>query len=196
MAMTYGCRVTGIDLTDEFVAAAIELSERTGLAGRVAFRQGDALAMPFPDSTFDCACCFNVAMNIADKAGLASEIRRVLKLGGRVVWTETTQGPGGPAYFPLPWARTADISHLVPAAELRRAIEGAGLRIVEWTDETEISTAAMAAAARDPQAAAATQAAQGTIMGDDFAVRLTNSGRSMREGRTAPILLLAERRRD
>jgi ubiquinone/menaquinone biosynthesis C-methylase UbiE len=193
MARAYGCRVTGVDLTAEFVAAATELTERCGLADKVAFRQGNALALPFADATFDAACCFNVAMNIADKTGLARGIRRVLKPGGRVVWTEATLGPAGPPHFPLPWARTPDISHLASAADLRRAVEAAGLRIVEWTDETATVLAAAAEAERNPEAAAAARAAHGLVMGDDAAVRQGNSSRSVRDGRTVPIVFVAER---
>jgi ubiquinone/menaquinone biosynthesis C-methylase UbiE len=193
MAKTYGCTVTGIDLTDEFVTAAIELTERCGLADKVAVRQGNALAMPFADASFDAACCFNVAMNIADKAGLAREIRRVLKPKGRVVWTEAAQGPVGPPHYPLPWARSPDISHLVPAADLRRAFEAAPLSIVEWIDETRATNAAFEQAAKNPQAATTTMVANGVLLGEDFAERLKNAGRSFREGRTVPVLVLAER---
>jgi SAM-dependent methyltransferase len=187
MASTFGCRVTGIDLTEEYVAAARELTERCGLADRVAFRRGDALAMSFADAAFDRATCLNVAMNIADKAGLAREIRRVLKPGGRVVWSEATAGPAGAAHYPLPWARTADISFIVRAEDLRHAIESAGLRIVEWVDETAAIDAVFTATGGPPSAPAV------AVLGDDIAERLANVGRSYRERRLVPIFVLAER---
>jgi len=137
MAQTFGCRVTGIDLTDDFVAAARELTERCGLSDEVEFHQGDALTMPFSEASFDAACCLNVSMNISDKIGLACEICRVVKPGGRLVWTEAMQGPGGPAALSAAVKRNSNISFLVSEAELRRAMEGAGFRIVEWIDETE-----------------------------------------------------------
>ncbi len=68
LAATYGCRVSGVDLTPDFVAAAIGLTERVGLTGKVDFRQGSALAIPFPDGMFDLAWSQNVAMNIEDRA--------------------------------------------------------------------------------------------------------------------------------
>lgn len=48
LATTCGCRVTGVDLTPDFAAAAIGLTERTGLTGQVNFFEGSALALPFP----------------------------------------------------------------------------------------------------------------------------------------------------
>ena len=74
-AEAYGCDVTGIDLTPAFVDLATELTERTGLAGRVRFVTGSALAMPFQDDAFDLATMFHVGMNIADKPALFAEVR-------------------------------------------------------------------------------------------------------------------------
>ena len=51
-AETYGCRVTGIDLTLEFVEAANALTRRCGLAGRVKFEQASALSLP-PEAPVD-----------------------------------------------------------------------------------------------------------------------------------------------
>jgi ubiquinone/menaquinone biosynthesis C-methylase UbiE len=192
MAHTFGCRVTGIDLTDDFVAAAKDLTERCGLSEKIEFHQGNALAMPFSKASFEAACCLNVAMNIRDKAELAREIYRVLKPRGRLVWTEAVQGPAGPPYYPLPWARSADISFLVTEAELRRAMEGVGLRIVEWIDETEAMRAALAQAGSNPQQSVSSTRANEVIMGDDFAERVRNVGRSVLEQRIVPIFAVAE----
>ncbi len=47
LAATYGCRVSGVDLTPEFVETAIALTARVGLSDRVNFRVGSALDLPF-----------------------------------------------------------------------------------------------------------------------------------------------------
>ncbi len=66
IADRFGCRVTGIDLTAEFCEVARHLTQMLGLEDRVTFEQGDALAMPFADASFDGAYSMNVSMNIAD----------------------------------------------------------------------------------------------------------------------------------
>src|ERR1700756_4216350 len=81
-AAEHGCRVTGIDLTEEFVRVATSLTRHTKLEGLAEFRQGSALQLPFEPGTFDGAYMIHVGMNIADKAGVFREVRRVLKGGG------------------------------------------------------------------------------------------------------------------
>ncbi len=78
-AERFGCRVTGIDLTADFVDAAKALTARVGLTERVAYRQASALTLPFADDSFDLATLLHVGMNIADKAALMTEVRRVLR---------------------------------------------------------------------------------------------------------------------
>ena len=83
LAATYGCRVTGVDLSEPFVDAARYLTERTGQSGQVSFQTASALELPFDDGRFDTVLLQHVAMNISDRARLYREIRRVLKPGGR-----------------------------------------------------------------------------------------------------------------
>ena len=84
LAWRYGVRVSGVDLTAEFVRVAEMLTRRTGLVGQVDYRQGDALDLPFADASFDVVWSQNAAMNIADRDRLYREMRRVLKPGGRL----------------------------------------------------------------------------------------------------------------
>src|ERR1700752_754935 len=76
-AETHRCHVTGFDLTEEFVQVATELTRRCGLKGLVSFRQGSALDLPFGGGAFDAATLIHVGMNIADKAKLFENVRRV-----------------------------------------------------------------------------------------------------------------------
>lgn len=141
LAATRGCRVTGIDLTQEFCDVATMLAARTGLAERVAYRQADALALPFADASFDVVWTQHVQMNIADKPRLYGEMFRVLRPGGRLVFYDILAGPGGPVYFPVPWARTPDISHLIAPEDLRALLQDTGFALADWRDMTEPAAA-------------------------------------------------------
>ena len=136
LARTFGCAVTGLDLTPEFCDVADKLAALVGMAGRVTYRQGDALAMPFGAASFDLVWSQNAVMNIADRARLYREIHRVLRAGGRYAFSDIMAGPGGPAHFPQPWASEASLSFLLTPEATRAALEAAGFRIVAWEDSS------------------------------------------------------------
>jgi ubiquinone/menaquinone biosynthesis C-methylase UbiE len=125
----HGCRVTGIDLTREYVGVAEALSRRTGLSERVSYRHGSALGMPFPSATFDGAYMLHVGMNVADKAALFAEVRRVLKPNGVFGVYDVMREDDGALAFPLPWAACAETSFVETAAAYRRLLTQAGFAV-------------------------------------------------------------------
>jgi ubiquinone/menaquinone biosynthesis C-methylase UbiE len=137
LASKFGCQVTGLDLTAEFVALAGMLAQRTRLADKVTYRQGDALDMPFADASFDLVWSQNAAMNIADRDRLYGEMRRVLTPAGRLALQEMAAGPGGELFYPTPWAGDKSISFLSTPEATRAALERIGFRVVAWQDTTE-----------------------------------------------------------
>jgi ubiquinone/menaquinone biosynthesis C-methylase UbiE len=139
LASEYGCRVTGIDLTPEYVQVARMLSELTHLSGRTEFHVGNALAMPWPNSHFDAAVTFHVAMNIVDRPQLYAEVARVLRPGAVFGIYDVLKGPAEGMLFPVPWAETAATSHLVTAAQMRVLLEQAGFEIAYEEDRREVA---------------------------------------------------------
>jgi ubiquinone/menaquinone biosynthesis C-methylase UbiE len=183
LAKEFGCRVTGIDLTDEYCRAATMLSARIGLAHLVDFRQGDATELPFDDQTFDVVWTEHVAMNIPDKARLYKEMHRVLKPGGTLAIYDVLAGPTGPVLFPVPWARTPDTSFLVQPNELRKLLEGAGFTVTEWSDTTEAARAWFVSLAEKIKKEGFPPLGFHVLLGTDFQAMAQNQGRNLQEGR-------------
>jgi ubiquinone/menaquinone biosynthesis C-methylase UbiE len=138
-AQSYACRVTGIDLSEEFVAVATSLARRVGLAGQVDYRQGSALAMPFADASFDGAYMQNVGMNIADKARLFGEIHRVLKPNGIFAMFDVMRIRDGELLYPVPWASSAEGNFVETPAAYRALLSAAGFEIVKERDRRQFA---------------------------------------------------------
>jgi len=130
IAAKYGCRVTGVDLTAEFCAAARELNNLTGLADRVEILHGSALSLPAPNNSFDHAYSQAALMNISDKRGVFREAFRVLRPGGSLALSLAGAGSAGEPRYPLPWATTTAISFLATLDEIRGDLLAAGFQIV------------------------------------------------------------------
>ena len=137
LAEQYGCRVTAIDLTEEYCETARWLNRLVGLDDRISVHQGDVTELPFAEAGFDVVISQHVQMNVADKTRLYQQARRVLVTAGRLAIWDITAGTPGKVKFPLPWANQPELSHLATADHLRAVIEAAGFAVVHWNDLTE-----------------------------------------------------------
>jgi demethylmenaquinone methyltransferase/2-methoxy-6-polyprenyl-1,4-benzoquinol methylase len=139
-----GGRVTGLDFSEPMLARA-----RRKAPG-ISWVNGDLLALPFGDAAFDAATVGFGVRNVEDLARALSELRRVLRPGGRLAILEITQPrgplapfyrfwfdravpalgkllPGGSAYTYLP----ASVRRFPGPGELAELIRVGGFRDVE-----------------------------------------------------------------
>jgi len=131
IAARTGARVTGVDLTPDFVETARRLTATVGLSAD--FVVGSALALPFPDGSFDLATLLHVGMNIPDKPRLFAEAARVLVPGGTFAVFDVMRFGSDPA-LPLPWAANAASSFVETPDGYLAAAEAAGLALVARRD--------------------------------------------------------------
>lgn len=134
LAAEFGCKVTGIDLTEEFCQIAEMLTEAVGLSSLVRFRHGDALQIPFAENSSDIIWSQHCSMNVPDKKSLFAEFWRVLRNKGKLAIHDITAGPIEPIHFPVPWARDPSISFLLTAEQLRSMLSRTGFKELHWKD--------------------------------------------------------------
>ena len=193
LAANYGCRVVGIDITQEYCRIASVLAARMGLEDRVEYRHGDARELLFPDGTFDGAWTQHVSMNIAEKKQLYEGICRVLEIGGRFALHDVVQRTPGPILFPVPWARTQEISHLQSMEAMRKTILDAGFVLVAWNDVTEGASRFLDAMAARSRNAETPRLGLHLVLGPDFAEMVRNFRQNLAEERCGVVQAVFQR---
>lgn len=190
-AEAHGCRVTGIDLTEEFVQVAGALSRRCGLGDKVDFHAGSALDMPFKNGTFDAATLIHVGMNIADKERLFRDVRRVLKPGSRFCVYDVMQVQPGDLPYPMPWAQTIETSFVRTPEEYRALLGKIGFAVERETNRRDF----VLDLARRMQEKVAVEGAPPVslhiLMGPAARDRLGNVMATLQKGMIAPIEMIA-----
>lgn len=119
--------VDGIDASPKMIARAVKKARKADVD--VVFRQALAEALPFPDGHFDVVLSTVMLHHLPRKArqGCASEIRRVLKPGGRVLAVDF----GSPSH-----AKRSLIAHFhrhgyTKLEDIIALLTGAGLETIE-----------------------------------------------------------------
>lgn len=89
--------VTGVDFVKEMLAVGRRKIARRGLSDRIRLLQADAMALPFPDGSFDAAGVAFGIRNMPDRLQALREMRRVIVPGGRVFVLEMS-APQSPVW--------------------------------------------------------------------------------------------------
>jgi ubiquinone/menaquinone biosynthesis C-methylase UbiE len=134
LAWKTGCSVTGIDLTASRVEGATALTAAAGLADKVQFRQGNALALPFADAGFTLAISQEAFAHIPHKPTLVPGIARVLQPGGRLVFSDILSRERLGEDDARRLFEGMRFSEIATAADYRGWLQAAGMSVVRVTD--------------------------------------------------------------
>lgn len=85
-------RVVGLDISAPMISRARPHVARCPDRERITLVQGDAMALPFPDASFDGVTGHSFLYLMPDRAKALSEAHRVLRPGGRLVLLEPRAG--------------------------------------------------------------------------------------------------------
>jgi ubiquinone/menaquinone biosynthesis C-methylase UbiE len=140
LAQQFNCKVSGIDLNQEYIRTARGLSELLGLQDKTKFVQASALDLPFENGSFDVVWTQHVQMNISDKGKFYSEIERVLSDRGMLVYYDIFRKNSADVDYPVPWADNASISFLGSIAKMDHILSTLGFQKAHTTDQTSKAT--------------------------------------------------------
>jgi ubiquinone/menaquinone biosynthesis C-methylase UbiE len=129
-----GCKVTGLDFTLSRHLGAQRLTQLAKLDGRVDFRHGNALQMPFADHTFDVVIGQEAWAHVPGKKQLLDECVRVAKPGGTIAFTDILRRRALP---PEIWKRLHEgmtFTEIISADEYCALLRERGCEIVENRD--------------------------------------------------------------
>lgn len=195
VASRYGARVTGIDLTAEYVETGNALCKWVGLDQRISLHQGSALEMPFADRSFDGAYMMHVGMNIEDKGKLASEVMRTLRPASSFGIYDIMRTGLGDLAYPVPWATTADLSAVAEPEQYKKALEEAAFAVIAERNRRDFALASFAEL-RAKTAAAGSPPPLGLhlLMGKSTPEKVRNMMENISNGNIAPVELIARKR--
>jgi SAM-dependent methyltransferase len=131
-----GCRLTGLDLEAAAIAYAQTQAAARGLGDRATFVRLDCGAsLPFADGSFDGVLCIDAISHLPDRFGTLSEWARLLRPGGRLVFTDPAVLTGAITKSELD-IRAIGFFLVVPPGLDEAAIQAAGLAVMCCEDRT------------------------------------------------------------
>jgi ubiquinone/menaquinone biosynthesis C-methylase UbiE len=137
LAESFGCKVTGVDLSEENVRLATAEARQRGLATLVSFQLGDAELLPFDDNSFDAIVCECAFCTFPSKQVAAGEFYRVLKFGGSLGLSDLTRTeeniPGLEGL--LSWI--ACIGDALPVEHYAETLQQAGMQVLSIEDQSD-----------------------------------------------------------
>jgi len=138
MAVARGCRLTGVDINEHGVRNAAELAARHGVSDRVEFRAIDASQpLPFPAGRFDAVVSNDAMCHIRERATALGEWYRVLRPGGRALFTDAMVITGIVSHEEIATRSSIGFYLFVPPGENERLLKAAGFDIRGVEDVTQ-----------------------------------------------------------
>jgi SAM-dependent methyltransferase len=137
LALARGCRVAGVDINEHGVRNSAELARTRGIADRTEFRAVDASRpLPYPNGRFDAVISNDAMCHIRDRAAVLSDWFRVLRPGGRALFTDAMVLTGLVSHEELATRSSIGFYLFVPPGMNERLLEAAGFRVLAVEDVT------------------------------------------------------------
>jgi SAM-dependent methyltransferase len=138
VAATAGCRGTGVDASASALRVGRARASALRVDGLLSFAQADlSRPLPFQARCFDAAISFDVVLHLPDRLRLFREVARLLRPGGRFVFTDAGVLTGAISSEDVRRRSVHGASYFVPAGWNDRLLREAGLHLIDTEDRTE-----------------------------------------------------------
>ena len=138
LARKCGCCILGVDINESGVRTAGRLAEDAGLSSVCRFAQCDASKqLPYNDGNFDAAFSNDVLCHIPNRAHILGELLRILRPGGRFVFSDALVINGVISNAEIAIRSSIGNYIFVPTGLNERLIEQAGFHLLRATDTTD-----------------------------------------------------------
>ena len=138
LAKHIGCQVVGLDINAEGIRNAEALGEKDQLGARVKFEQCDvSQRLPVEDNAFDAIYSNDVLCHVPRRSQVLSDLRRVLKFGGRLLFSDALIIGGLLSHEEIATRSSIGMYFFSPPGENERLIKQSGLKQIEARDTTD-----------------------------------------------------------
>lgn len=138
LAHKTGCALAGIDLHEAAISAARALAVARDMGEHCEFRIANAAErLPFNDEEFDAITCIDAIIHLPDRPRVLSEWKRVLKSGGRMLFTDSTVVTGPLTKEEIAVRSSIGYFQFVPPDYDRQVLEQCGLKVLVSDDVTQ-----------------------------------------------------------
>ena len=132
-----GCLVTGIDIHEHGIVAARAQVAARGTTEKSKFRVANAAEpLPFQEAEFDAITCIDAIIHLPDRPRVLSDWKRILKIGGRMLFTDSTVVTGPLTKEEIAVRSSIGYFQFVPPDYDRRVLEECGLKVLLCEDVT------------------------------------------------------------
>lgn len=195
IAALTGCSIVGVDIHEDAIKAAIGLATERGLLGRANFRVIDAGGhLPFPDGSFDAITCIDAINHLPDRVRVVGEWNRLLKPGGRLLFTDPITLTGPLSSVEVAIRSSAGFYLFVPYGYDERVLAKCGLKLAICEDVTaNVAKIAHARYSARASRMAALRQLEGDAAFDQQQEFLAVASRVAGEGRLSRFVYVAEK---
>jgi SAM-dependent methyltransferase len=138
LAKRIRCQVVGLDINAEGVRNAKALAEKDKLGARVKFEQCDvSQRLPIEDNAFDAIYSNDVLCHVPRRSQVLSDLRRVLKPGGRLLFSDALIIGGLLSHEEIATRSSIGMYFFSPPGENERLMKQSGLKQIEARDTTD-----------------------------------------------------------